>query len=298
MTDIQISPEMLAPLRDKVVLITGSSSGIGKATVQLCLQLGAKVIAGDLNPIPEEITAQQQDQDQDRRSVFFFVKTDVTDWPSIRNLFVAGNAHFGRIDHVFANAGIGPRNTLLEETFDDDARELLSEPDLAVVKVNLVGMINTVRLAWYYLRRGRGSLVLAASASSVQNFGAGDYTIAKHGALGVIRGVGSDFAAGGVRLNGVAPSWTASGIVPREALTALGATVQDPEVVAKSVVMLFNDERRHGELIYSWEGKYREINKAERGLLDSAARILPTIEPSEEVMMERMKRWMAVSRTD
>ncbi|KAL3454704.1 hypothetical protein BJX65DRAFT_301335 [Aspergillus insuetus] len=314
MPEFQIHDDALISLKDKVVLITGSTSGIGLATTKLCLDLGAKVIAGDMNPFPDHFLLEQQGKEQDPQSQsrLLFQQTDVTDWPSIRNLFIRGISHFGRIDHVFANAGIGPRTNFLEERFEEDAEDdgekLLAPPDLRAVNVNLLGVINTVRLGVYYLRRGNPdltsasvlrSIVLTASASSFQNFSAADYTVAKHGVLGILRGLVNDLQADSieagegrcprVRLNAIAPSWTATGLVPRDVLVAMGIEVQESEVVARSVIMLWNDEKRHGEVVYSWGGRYVEINRREGGLLDGAIRAVPNKILEEEVMA-RLKR--------
>jgi NAD(P)-dependent dehydrogenase (short-subunit alcohol dehydrogenase family) len=91
--DITPSEAIFKNLKDKVILITGCSSGIGLATSKLMLSLGAKVAGGDINPAP--IT----------EGSFVFVKTDVTSWDSQLQLFEKTVEKFGRVDHVFANAG-------------------------------------------------------------------------------------------------------------------------------------------------------------------------------------------------
>ncbi|RDW70765.1 uncharacterized protein DSM5745_08276 [Aspergillus mulundensis] len=313
MAEFHISEESLTPLKDKVVLITGSSSGIGKATVQLCLHHGAKVIAGDINPFPADFLQEQTSPEALAHSPEYhsqnllFIQTDVSNWSSIRNLFTRGLERFGGIDHVFANAGIGPRTNFLEEVFEDETKEeqLLAPPDLKVLEVNLIGTIYTVRLGVHYLRRSEQreteielspSITVTASASAFQDFAAGDYTVAKHGVLGILRGLYSDLRQPhpegkewrSVRLNAIAPSWTATGIAPGDVLRSLGAHVQEPEYVARSVVMLFNDKARNGELIYSWEGRYCEINRCAGGLLDGVARVVRNV-AEEGSIMEKWK---------
>ncbi|KAL4960335.1 uncharacterized protein BDV14DRAFT_211789 [Aspergillus stella-maris] len=341
MTEFQIPDELLTALKDKVVLITGSTSGIGLATTRLALSLGAKVIAGDINALPEpdhnELLASipspsQQDSDPktEKKDPFLFIYTDVTSWPSIRNLFVTGIQHFGKIDHVFANAGIGPRVNFLEETFEtgldagsetgtgtgtgpgdqeeDDLHQAsrLAPPDLRVLDVNLLAVIYTVRLAVYFLHRfasaqpnpapgdrtSSPSIVTTASASAFQDFCAADYTVAKHGVLGILRGLYTDLLQPSsypfIRLNGIAPSWTATGIVAADILRPFGAIVQEPDVVARSVVYLFNDNSRHGELVYSWSGRYVEVNRCEGGLLEGIARLVPNV-AMEGPVLERLK---------
>ena len=197
-----------------------------------------------------------------------------------------GHHRFGQIDHVFANAGIKPTRAFLDDTLDADG--LLAPPDLATINVNFLGVINTVRLARYYLRQGSAdpksrSIVLSASASAFQNFPAPDYCTAKHGVVGLLHGLTGELDST-LRINAIAPSWTASGIVIREVLETLGAEVQDAEVVARSVLKLFVDFDRHGEMFYSWTGRFFEINKAKGGLLDSAAKLLPDTVSENEIM--------------
>lgn len=168
---------------------------------------------------------------------------------------------------------------------------------LSTIEINLLSVISTVRLGVYYLSKeqpsatGQRSIVLSASASSMQNFGAADYTTAKHGVLGILRGLTDDLAVAscGVRLNAVAPSWTATGLVPREVVEGLGARVQEPEAVARGVLSLFCGTERHEELVYIWDSRYFEINKVEGGLLDAALKVLP-LPVSEDEIMRRLKK--------
>ena len=269
----------------------GGSSGIGKATAQLCLNLGANVVVGDLNP------PQDPFENSDK---LMFLQVDVTSWESLRNMFVQANERFGRIDHVFANAGVTPTPDFLDVKLDKDGQ--LEPPNLCGINVNLMGPIYTIHLAKAYMTQlarestaGSGSIVLAASASACQTFSGGDYTISKHGVLGMIRGLVVGFE-GHIRLNAIAPSWTASGIVPPGFLESAGVMPQTSEAVAKSVVLLFVDEKRHGEVIYSWDGLYREINNAKGGLLESAERLLGNA-ANEERVMRKLVEVTAKSRT-
>ncbi|KAJ5103921.1 hypothetical protein N7532_004450 [Penicillium argentinense] len=285
MGNIDISDDTLAKVAGNVVLITGGSSGIGRATAQLCLDLGAAVVIGDLTPPNPELTVRDAEK-------LKFIEVNVTEWTSIRSMFEQANKWFGRIDSVFACAGVSPTTDFLDITLDESGQ--LAPPNLRTMDINLLGPIYTTRLAAAYMSElasqrpqgSGGSIVLAASASSFQNFSAGDYTVTKHGVLGMIRGMGSKLEAKGIRLNAIAPSWTATGIVPAELIQSLGATVQSPEAVARSVVLLFADPARNSEVIYSWEGKFREVNKGEGGLLASANAILDNADNEERVMLK------------
>ncbi|KAJ5440056.1 uncharacterized protein N7458_011054 [Penicillium daleae] len=265
MAEITVSDDILAGIKDQVVLITGGSAGIGRATAQLCLDLGAKVVIGDLTPPNPEF------KDTD---AVHYVESNVTSWESLRNLFDQADKLFGGIDHVFANAGVGPTTDFLDIKLNEAGQ--LEPPNLRTINVNLLGPLYTINLAQAYMKQlaGRrpaketGSIVLTASASSFQSFSAVDYTVTKHGVLGMVRGLVYKLETEGkIRLNAVAPSWTKTAMVPLESLQAMGVPVQLPEDVARSVVLLFADENRHGEVIYSAQGKFKEVNKSEGGLL-------------------------------
>ena len=262
----------------------GGASGIGKATAELCLKHGANVIICVMNSVPSGLEASGK---------LKFIELDVCSWESQRDAFIQAEEWFGRIDHVFANAGIGPTTDFLTHSLDDNGQ--FTPPDLRTINVNLLGVISTVRLAAYYIQKHSahrafdelGSIVVNASAASFQNFSAGDYTITKHGVLGLIHGIGYQLE-GKVRLNAVAPSWTATKMIDSAFIEGLGVSVQGPEVVARSVLLLFNDQQRHGDVIYSWEGKYREVNKAEGGFLAAADGILVN-SANEEYVVRKLR---------
>lgn len=95
MPEFTVSNDDLTPLKGKVVLLTGCSSGIGLATVKELLNVGAKVVGGDLSAPKSALDNQN----------FEFVQVNVTEWKALRNLFKHAVTKFGHIDHVFANAG-------------------------------------------------------------------------------------------------------------------------------------------------------------------------------------------------
>ncbi|CAI7664013.1 unnamed protein product [Penicillium viridicatum] len=285
MAAIQISDDIFEGMEDKVVFITGGVSGIGKATAELCLKHGANVIIGDVNQQPSDLEISEK---------LKFIQMDVSSWENQRDAFIQVEEWFGRIDHVFANAGIGPTTDFLDDNLDENGQ--LTPPDLRTINVNLLGVIFTVRLAAYYIQKHSahrasgelGSIVVTASTAAFQNFSAGDYTIAKHGVLGLIRGIGCQLE-GNIRLNAVAPSWTATGMVPTPFIEDLGVAVQGPEVVARSVALLFSDQQRHQDVIYSWDGKYLEVNNATGGLLAATNEIIVNSANEESVLRKVVK---------
>ncbi|KAI7234998.1 hypothetical protein KC330_g4500 [Hortaea werneckii] len=283
MATFTIEEKDLTALKDAVVVVTGGSSGIGLATTSLLLKLGAAVVIGDINPPP----AQQQNDEK-----LSFVKTDVSNWTDLVNLFKHAKHHHRRIDHVFANAGISSRANYLEDHFAADTGELL-EPSPTVLDINLRGVINTAYLGMHYMRTQTpqgGSVVLTASASSFQRFRVTDYTTAKHGVLGFMRGLLPALDAAGlpIRINALAPDWTATGIIPPQLIGVLGDQIQGPEVVAKAAALCMVDQDRQGQLIYSRGGVHREV---EEGVLMPAGReIVGKGAQGDDAMLERMMR--------
>lgn len=253
--------------------IKGGASGIGLGTVKLLLDNHAYVVVGDLNTMP--IT-------HDRLT---FLKTNVTAWADLSALFKLAKSKHSKIDHVFANAGISGRTTYLDERLDENGD--LLEPNHLVYDINLKGVVNTVALAIHHMRRqdSGGSIVLTASASSFQRFRVVDYATAKHGVLGLMRGLVPILLPDiPIRINAIAPSWTTTGLVPEHVIeSVVGIGTQPPAAVARSVAILMADRQRNGQLIYSVQGRYSEI---ESTMLKMAADIVG--DPDEDLVMAKL----------
>jgi NAD(P)-dependent dehydrogenase (short-subunit alcohol dehydrogenase family) len=254
MAEFEIKDSDFASLEGKVVVVTGCSSGIGLATVDLLLQHNARVVGGDVNPSPTDSPN------------FTFQHTDTASWTSLLSLFKVAKDKHNRIDHVFSNAGISGRADYLTESFDESG--VLNEPSTLTFDIDLKGMINTSYLGLYHFRHQDppgGSIVCTASASSFQHFRVADYTSAKHGVLGWMRGTVPNIESTGlpIRVNAVAPSWTKTGLTPDEVVDMLPDVIwQGPDAAARSVAILMADPSRQGELIYSWGGRFKEVEKA------------------------------------
>lgn len=232
--------------------------------------MGASVVVADMNPCPIENAALK------------FQKTDVTSWEQLTSLFKLAHDSHGRIDHVFANAGISPRMHFIEDRVDETGN--LVEPDWQVIDINFKAVVSTVYLALHYLRKQEsgGSIVITASASSYQRYSGGDYSklnhtfvingvfadfdsaAAKHGVLGLMRSIVPNLqrTKSPIRINAIAPSYTITGIVPEVAKDIIGNSVQSAETPAESTAILMADSSRQGQLIYSVRGKQVEIEES------------------------------------
>jgi NAD(P)-dependent dehydrogenase (short-subunit alcohol dehydrogenase family) len=216
-------------------------------------------VVGDQNSPPEALVTQYGKR-------FIHVSTDITVWSSLLSLFNTTMSQHQRIDHVFTAAGVkGFLANFLGEKFDPETGEL-QEPSTGTLDVNLRGSINTAYLGLYHMRHQSppgGSIVLTGSAAGFVRLRNVDYTTSKHGVLGFMRGLVpalKDYP-GNIRINCVSPSWTRTGMLSTTVFDHLGygELLQEPEVVARSVVLCMADEKRHGQNIYSRQGSFWEV---------------------------------------
>ncbi|SPO07780.1 uncharacterized protein DNG_10475 [Cephalotrichum gorgonifer] len=134
MSNYLLQDDELEKLRGKVILITGGSTGIGRATVCLAHSHGAKVAFCDVNVDVGKAV------EQELKSNIFFQKCDISNWAEVLSFFQATYDKFGPIDAVIANAGINKVESLDDSTDGVTvATSDLKAPDISVLNVNLVG---------------------------------------------------------------------------------------------------------------------------------------------------------------
>ncbi|KAF5594365.1 levodione reductase [Fusarium subglutinans] len=281
MAEFTIDDQKLEALKGKVVIVTGGSSGIGLSTVDLLLSLGASVVSGDVQPPSEE-----------HKGSFTFVKTDVSVWGDLIALFKKAKEVYGRIDHVFANAGVGPKTDYLATEVDENGD--LKEPSHQLLDISLKGVINTSTLAINYMRQQPegGSILISGSTTGLQRVRAVDYSTAKHGVLGWGRGLVPLLAAAQlpIRVNTLAPSWTDSSVLPslKALLDAINVELQPASVVARCAAFLMADSSKNGQLVHIERGKYAEIDEAV--LLPTFGKIKSDDYPWEDDVLDRLSK--------
>jgi len=185
-------------LQDKVVLITGGASGIGLASVERCLAEGARVALADMAQSAGAAEAAALAQRFAGRCLF--VPVDVTSTEQVDQMVATTVQHWGRLDGVFNNAGIGGLSP---------AQDYSDSDFLRVLDINLMGVFRVARAAIRVMyAQGSGSIVNCASILGV--FGQSQtaaYTAAKGGVVNMTRTLALEGAGKGVRVNAIGPGY-------------------------------------------------------------------------------------------
>ena len=221
------SPVDLAPLRDRVALVTGGASGLGRATALALAAAGAEVAIADL---PDSEGAQVAAQVGGH-----FVATDVSDLDANRAMVASVLERCGRLDLAHLNAGV-TSGCGLGDDFDLAAYR-------RAMGVNLDGVVFGTHAVLSALRRNegpqRGAIVATASLAGLTAVPMEPiYAANKHAVVGLARSLGPALALDGIRFNAVCPGFAESAMTApiREGLEAAGFELIPAEVVAETVV--------------------------------------------------------------
>ena len=184
-------------LHDKVAIITGAASGIGLATADRFCREGAAVILADRQGERAEVEADRLRTEGFRALA---ATMDVTRSDDIKAAIRKGVESFGRLDILFANAGIGYTGALVDTT-DDDWDEIMA--------VNAKGVFLSAREAVRQMlaqERPGGSVILNGSISGLAGIpGQAPYAPSKGAVVQMTRQLAVEYAAHGVRINCVCP---------------------------------------------------------------------------------------------
>ena len=244
-------------LDNRVAVITGGVSGIGRITAQQFLQQGAKVVIADIN---EERGAQAAKDLSGYSNDVAFVPVDVTSEQSQEALFAQTLELFGQIDVAVAAAGVSSANYVsgeVSEMATDPAEMMLHNRDLAdwqkVLDINLTGVMLTDRYAVReMLKRGSGSIINIASIAGQRPLpGASDYCVSKAGVIMLTKVLAEEMSQLGVRVNAIGPGFIETPMTasirqsPEWMDTVMTMTPMQrfgrPEEIANTVMFLASD---------------------------------------------------------
>jgi len=238
-------------LKDKVSIITGAASGIGKATSLVFAREGAKVMCADVNADGAEAVARQiADTGGDAASV----RVDVAQEADVQEMISQTVARWGRLDVLYNNAGIGfgmPVTQVPESEWD------------RLMDINLKGVFLGCKHAIpEMLKNGGGAIVSTASDAGLRGSAfLSTYCASKGGVVMLTKSLAVEWAAQGIRVNCVCPgvirtpildpfisqSQALLGVTPEQAWAQMAAVhpigrVGEPEEVGRAVAFLASDE--------------------------------------------------------
>ena len=186
----------MSKLEGRIAVITGAASGIGKGIAIAFAREGAHIVVADkvneaqAADVIAAITAQGRGA--------LFVRTDVSDEASVREMAAQALAHFGRVDILVNNAGIFTESLLEEMTINDWDR---------VVNTNLRGTFLCTRfLIKQMLDRGDGRIInIASQLGQIGGGSVAHYSASKAGIIGLTKALAREVSSRGVLVNAIAP---------------------------------------------------------------------------------------------
>jgi 3-oxoacyl-[acyl-carrier protein] reductase len=228
-------------MKDKVVLVTGSAQGIGRAIALRFAKGGAKIALNDIETQKENLEKVKKEiEELGSEAKYYFA--DVSKYEEVERMIKEIEKDFGRLDVLVNNAGINKDRTLAKMT---------PEEWKAVIDIDLTGVFNCTKAALPLLIANQGNIVSISSVVGERgNYGQTNYSAAKAGIIGFTKSLAKELGRFGVRVNAIAPGFIETPMteqVPEEVkmmakkLTALGRFGK-PEEVANLVYFLASEE--------------------------------------------------------
>jgi NAD(P)-dependent dehydrogenase (short-subunit alcohol dehydrogenase family) len=182
--------------RDKIVIITGGTHGIGEGCVRSFISAGARTVFCARHPEEGELLASELNRNGPGEAQF--VKCDVSDAEAIRNLIDSTVARYGRLDCLVNNAGWHPPHKPIDEFSLDEFRELL--------ELNLVSVFAACKYSLPHLRQTQGNIInLSSLVAMMGQSNAVTYVATKGAITAFTKALAIDEAKHGVRVNSISP---------------------------------------------------------------------------------------------
>ncbi len=225
----------------KAAIITGGSSGIGRAAAVALAKQGVKIAIAARRSKEGEETVRLV---KEAGSEGIFVKTDVANENDVRSLVEKTVKQYNRLDYAFNNAGIEEKTTPLV----DQTSEVFDQ----IMNVNVKGIWLSMKYEIpEMIRTGGGAIVNTSSGAGVIGYPQQPiYIASKHAVLGLTKSAALEYAKSGIRINAIAPGVTETEMVERvdkqlierlKSMTPIGR-IGDPQEIANAVVWLLSDK--------------------------------------------------------
>ena len=234
-------------VKNKVVIITGAGSGIGRETAILFAKHGAKVVVADIDEKSGKETVGEiiklLEQDPDCEGDASFAKLDISNREQIRQVIQDVLNKYGEIDVLINNAGI---------IQDDLITKMTEEEWDHVIDIDLKGPFNcTQAVAEDMIKHGNGEIINVSSIVGIYgNVGQVNYAAAKAGLIGMTKTLAKELGKKGIRVNAVAPGFIHTPMtakVPEKILVMMKEKTPlkrlgEPKDVAYTLLFLASDE--------------------------------------------------------
>ena len=234
----------MSDLADTVTIVTGGSSGIGRAAATRFAEEGSSVVVADVD---EEGGQETVDLIEDDGGEATFVAVDVSDADEVEAMVETAVDTYGGLDYAFNNAGIEGKNT--------PASDQPMENWDRVIGINLTGVFLCMRAQIpTMLDSGGGAIVNTSSVAGVVGFpGLAPYVASKHGVIGLTKTAAVEYSGEGVRVNAICPGVIETPMVDRAgtdspemieqtiAATPIGR-LGEPEEIGDAAVWLCSDD--------------------------------------------------------
>ncbi|XP_074309196.1 (21S)-21-acetoxyl-apo-melianone synthase SDR-like [Silene latifolia] len=182
-------------LENKIALITGGASGLGKATAQEFIKQGARVLIADID------TKHGPNVAKDLGSNAQFIHCDVGEESDVAQAIDTAVAHYGKLDIMYNNAGI------VGQSYPPSIADLDLDQFDQMMRVNIRGTMAGIKhAARVMIPAGSGSILCTASICGIMGgLGPHGYTISKFGIPGIVKSLASELSQHGVRINCISP---------------------------------------------------------------------------------------------